>query len=235
VIGPPSPQDEAILREEHKQYEVDRAKERREAARERQEQTALLEKRKEELERSRRAEILDRVKNLKIRSRLERNVLDSNFRENLATYHREEVLRNRETIFQEYTELIGDDELVSSLRQEAPEVLEFMEAVVELFQLAERKEAETPKAGIPLALPQATSRPRRKLSEEQIRAGKAYRKLRQARDKAAEKLAVLDSVLEFQDALEKYPLDDDEKMRLSQDYVDEISVEEGGNGTKKLG
>jgi hypothetical protein len=235
LIGPPSAEDQARLGLEVTALQNLEEERRRQTARQEREEKKRVEMRNQELEAAQRADILARIKNLKIRSHLEKNILDPLHRENLATYHRHEILKARDTIFEEYGELMRDDGLIEALGQEAPEVLEFMEAIVELFQLAERKEAETPKQGA-LPAPQTPSRPRQRLSEEEVRARKAYRKLRQARDTAAEKLAVLDSVLEFQESLEKYQLDEDEKTRVFQEYYDEITVEEAGNGGgKKLG
>jgi hypothetical protein len=103
-----------------------------------------------------------------------------------------------------------------------------MEALRDLVQLAERKEAE-PK---PLPAPEPPARIRKRLTEGEVRARKAHRVTRQAEDAAAVQRARLNSALKFKDSLESLPIDEDERMRLFQDFCDQISTEEAGNGKK---
>jgi hypothetical protein len=224
--------------EKRQQRKEQQARERREAAKAREEEgkrarQRSLQSRRAARERKREEEEADRIetqeqlKRLRIRSHLERNVLDPQYRENVATYHSEKVIASKSLIVDGYAEFMANDELVTAARQQAPEVLDFMEALLDLVQLAERKEAE-PKPALPVPEPPARTR----LNEEQIRALKAHRKTRQARDAAAEQQALLDSALEFRQSLERYPIDEDEKMREYQDYCDRISSEEAGSGKK---
>ncbi len=225
-------QEEEQLRREQERRRQE-AKQRAEAIKNKRDQKAQAQKLEEERRRAQQererveqqahqAALQEQVMGLQIRSHLEGNVLDQQYRENLTTNHREKVFGLRRVIFEEYTQLMRNGDLIGTVRQQAPRVLEFLEAQVELVKLAERKEAER------------SSRPpiRTKPSETQIRGRKVYRKRRLARDVGAERRAILESAIEFRNSLEDYPLDEDEKERIFQDYYDEISSEEVGSGKK---
>src|SRR5262249_35639990 len=153
------------------------------------------EERQRKEEEAKRAALAGQVRNLQIRAHLDRNVLDPQYREKLAEHHRAKVLASKPLIFDEYTNLMNNEELLAALQEQAPEALTLAEALVDLVQLAERKEAEPhpppPRVQLPV---------QRRPTEDDVRQRKVRLIKLRARDKAAETLALLDAALEFQRA-----------------------------------
>ena len=165
------------------------------------------------------AEARAKLKELNLRAQRESHFLDAEYRENLAKNRTVEVLETKGDVDQEYDSVMGDEELLSLLRSDAPDVLEWLESRVEVIRLAER-------AAVAPAPPPPPPPKRRKPTEDDIRARKRYFIERAARDKIAEKEALLSSIREFGEALEQYEMDDDDRDRLLHEFVEELVVED---------
>ena len=115
-------------------------------------------------------------------------------------------------------------ELIAALKDQAPEVLEWLAARHETIVLAERFKATPPPAPPP--------KRKRKLTEEQIRERKEYHIKRAARDSIAQKAAVLNMANEFDELLKQHHLDDDHREQLVRELVDELLAKDEGEGKK---
>ena len=112
---------------------------------------------------------------------------------------------------------MGDEELLSFLQLEGPDVLEWLEKGVEVVRLAER---------VAVASPPPPPPKRKRATEEDIRASKTYIVRRAAKDKIAQKKALLDSINEFGNILSQYDMPEDERTRLIHELVQELLEEE---------
>ena len=225
VIIPLSAKEQAALEER-----AERDREEQEGLRRKQTaQEELLLKQQEENERrqeqeERRAKLQPTIYDLTVRVQLEQNYLDADHRANLAKYKTEEILARKAEFGEEYGRIKSDPELVAMLEQQAPEVLDWLEARLEIIALAERAEVAPPPASPPTK--------RRRLTEAQIRAQKAYTMRRAARDKMAQKTTILDAVREFEESLKEYELDDDDRERIVSEFVEELLTKEEGEAKK---
>jgi hypothetical protein len=111
--------------EKRQRDKEEQARERRNATRATQEEKERArqysqERRRAEYEQKRIEEkahrllLQEQLKRLRLRSYVERNVLDPQYRENLATYHRDKVLASKSVIIDEYVEFMANDELVAA-------------------------------------------------------------------------------------------------------------------------
>jgi hypothetical protein len=170
------------------------------------------------------------LRGYKTRVHAEANLLDPAYRLALAAKKTDAILGEEKKEFHNlYYELVQGStsypELPALIERVAPEVLEWLEARRQLILAAEQISVKP--------LTRSKSVP----TEEAIRSHKIRVLACAARDKAAQRTAVLDAARELETTLkDKYEMDDDEVQQHVRDYVDDLLNDLLGDGSsgKKL-
>jgi hypothetical protein len=198
--------DEA--REELARARRDAQQARREAAYAKQQTTHL---RQEQDDVRRRAAVLSHW------AELESNFLRPDYQQHYAATHLRRVLdKDKDAWFKEARDVRDDEPLRSLLEQEYPQVLQVLEARLEVIRIAERLEVE------PSRKPKLTP------EEHQERIERFRQRLTRridvkAQDFMAKHMRKLTLEQEFAQELEGYDLDEDERERLMNAFRDELT------------
>jgi hypothetical protein len=163
------------------------------------------------------------------------NFLNPEFQKNYAAKHTAEILKTWGQHWrQEYLALMRNEPLYALMREEHPEVLEYFTARFTVVKLAEWKAVE-PTPPQPEAKPKVT--PEEWAARiERYRQRSLTRKRVKVEDYKADVMQDLELLQEFIADLDNYPLDEDERERLTTEFKERLlgGEEENNNGFKQL-
>jgi hypothetical protein len=168
---------------------------------------------------------------------LESNFLDPEFQQNYAAKRTTEILKTLSPQWRdEYLALISNEALYALVQEEYPHVLEFFSGRFQVVRIAERLAVE------PTPEPPAPEQKSRLTPEEWAARIERYRQRSLTRkrvkieDHKADVIQDLEMLQEFVDDLDRYPLDEDERERLIQEFKERMlgSEEENTIGYRQL-
>ena len=200
---------------------------------EQDEVTAMEEARRREAEHGQQEELRRQALALATVARLEDNFLSSEYQQQYAAKHTAAILKTFAQQWRDdYLALLSNEPLLALVQADYPLVLEVFEARFQVLKLAQRLAVEptTPASAAKLTPEEWAAR------IERYRQRSLTRKRVKFEDHRADVLQDLDMLQEFVDDLGQYPLDDDERERLIQEFKDRLlgGEEEGNNGFKQL-
>jgi hypothetical protein len=171
-----------------------------------------------------RTALKNKISALACRAHRESNFLDAGFQQRYAERKRERILSTLQAEWgREYDDLMKDPQFQQMAREEAPQVLQWLEARVNIVLLAEQMSAPPPPVPPPprpLALP-PPSQPK-KLTAEQIRT-RVLRRDEVKADDAIERAKVkARKLLKAKEELDAIPLDPDYKELLETELNQKI-------------
>jgi len=144
--------------------------------------------------------------------------IDQEFLARYAAKNTTELLSQRRQIVKQYLKFARRRALIEYLERQAPELLAFARWRLTALEIAERLNVEPPP-------------PRRRPTEEEIRAFKVRKARRRADDKIALKRAELEAMLQARSFLNEYELDEDERLQMENELIEDIRKEDNTNGT----
>jgi len=157
-----------------------------------------------------------KLESLKRQARFESHFLDPEFQEHLAKREPGEILATRRREWREqYAQFMQDVPLKTLAEAEAPEIIEWLEARVNIEQLAER---------IMVAPPE----PPKELTDEEVRAEMIQKKAGRYKNIIADKKLKVQMITEGRVALDEIEGDEDDKEDLKADLREEIRDDERG-------
>lgn len=141
------------------------------------------------------------------RVHLERNVLDPEYQAQYAKRYMNHILSKlRYEWLEDYRTVTGNEKLHTLLQAEYSDVLSYLEARLEIVRIAQRLEVQSDPEPLPKETPEEYRH--RTLSKKRMR----------VEDEKAEIMQGLELLQVFSEDLDNYPLDEDEKERLIQDF-----------------
>jgi hypothetical protein len=193
------------------------------------------EQQREEAE-MRREELSRQALELATLAYVENNFLDEQYRQHYATKHTAAILKTLGQQWRaEYLALMSNEALYALVQEEHPHVMAFLEARLEVVRIAQRLAVEP--------APPPTPEPKSRLTPEEwaarierYRQRSLTRKRVKFEDHRADVLQDLDMLQEFVDDLGQYPLDEDERERLIQEFKERLlgGEEDSEGGFKQL-
>ena len=165
------------------------------------------------------------------------NFLREDYQQNYARKFTSKVLdRLGAEWLAEYREVLSDAALSTIINVQHPHVMPFLEARLEVIRIAERIAAEPmPESRVPV--PQSRLTPAEWAARiERYRQRSLTRKRVRFEDHKADVMQDLDMLQEFVDDLDRYPLDEDERERLIQEFKERLlgGEEEHSHSFKQL-
>jgi hypothetical protein len=171
-----------------------------------------------------RAALQSKLAKLQCRAHRESNFMDEEFQRRYAQHHGERVLSKLQAEWgREYDELMSQPQFQQLAKEEAPQVLQWLEGRVNIVRLAEQMSAP-----VPPPPPE-----RKKRTAEQVRALKVHWDEIQAKDRIARAKLKAEMLLKAAAELESIPLDPEEKESLKTELVQkilDIGEQEGNHG-----
>jgi hypothetical protein len=169
------------------------------------------------------AALKDRLEFLRLQAHRESNFLDPEFQQQFGKQRQQEILTDsRHTWEREYHEIMLNTELKRMAEQDAPEVLEWLEARIHVIRLAERSSV--------MAVPSAPAAPpRKKMNAEEVRALILRKDEIHAEDKIQRTKLKAQKILKARAELAQLDLEEDERQRLEAELIESI-LEEGEEG-----
>jgi hypothetical protein len=172
-------------------------------------------------------ELSRRALELAVAAHVDSNFLDPEYQQHFAAKHTSEILRTLSHRWRrEYLEIMQNERLYTHLQAEHPLVLQWLEARVAVTRLAQRL-AVAPRQLTPEEWTMRIERYRQRL---------LTRKRVKVEDYKADVMQDLELLQEFVADLDSYPLDEDERERLIQEFRERLldGEEENSNGFRQL-